>query len=37
MIRHFAEKQQAKNADSKVLVAKTHYIPQMFEEIVSET
>ncbi|MDZ5777222.1 hypothetical protein U4I94_22650, partial [Stenotrophomonas maltophilia] len=37
MIRHFAEKQQAKNADSKVLVAKTHYVPQMFEEIVSET
>lgn len=37
MIRHFAEKQQAKNADSKVLVAKTHYVPLMFEEIVSET
>ena len=37
MIRHFAEKQQAKNADSKVLIAKTHYVPQMFEEIVSET
>lgn len=37
MIRHFAEKQQAKNADSKVLFAKTHYVPQMFEEIVSET
>ncbi|MCE4330852.1 hypothetical protein [Xanthomonas euvesicatoria] len=37
MIRHFAEKQQAKNADSKVLVAKSHYVPQMFEEIVSET
>ncbi|WP_368563509.1 hypothetical protein [Pseudoxanthomonas sp. UTMC 1351] len=37
MIRHFAEKQQAKNADSKVLIGKTHYVPQMFEEIVSET
>lgn len=37
MIRHFAEKQQAKNADSKVLIANTHYVPQMFEEIVSET
>lgn len=37
MIRHFAEKQQAKNADSKVLIDKTHYVPQMFEEIVSET
>lgn len=37
MIRHFAEKQQAKNADSKVLVEKSHYVPQMFEEIVTET
>ncbi len=37
MIRHFAEKQQARSADSKVLIAKTHYVPQMFEEIVSET
>jgi len=37
MIRHFAEKQQAKNADSKVLIDKTHYVPQMFEEIVSES
>lgn len=37
MIRHFAEKQQAKNADSKVLIDKTHYVPQMFEEIVAET
>ncbi|PSD09814.1 hypothetical protein C7E19_23185, partial [Stenotrophomonas maltophilia] len=37
MIRHFAEKQQGKNADSKVLIDKTHYVPQMFEEIVSET
>ncbi|MXV07688.1 hypothetical protein DYQ95_11215 [Xanthomonas sp. LMG 9002] len=37
MIRHFAEKQQAKNADSKVLIDKAHYVPQMFEEIVSET
>lgn len=37
MIRHFAEKQQAKNADSKVLIDKTHYVPQMFEGIVSET
>ncbi len=37
MIRHFAEKQQAKNADSRVLVDRTHYVPQMFEEIVTET
>ncbi|WP_407471180.1 hypothetical protein [Xanthomonas campestris] len=37
MIRHFAEKQQAKNADSNVLIDKTHYVPQMFEEIVSQT
>lgn len=37
MIRHFAEKQQAKNADSRVLVGRTHYVPQMFEDVVSET
>ncbi|MCC5064152.1 hypothetical protein [Xanthomonas campestris] len=37
MIRHFAEKQQAKNTNSNVLIDKTHYVPQMFEEIVSET
>lgn len=37
MIRHFAEKQQARNADSRVLVDRTHYVPQMFEEIVTET
>lgn len=37
MIRHFAEKQQTKNTDSTVLIDKTHYVPKMFEEIVSET
>lgn len=37
LIRHFAEKQQAKNADSQVLIDKIHYVPTMFEEIVSET
>lgn len=37
MIRHFAEKQQAKNADSTVLVERTHYVPRMFEEIVAQT
>lgn len=37
MIRHFAEKQQGKNAGSKVLIDKTHYVPQMFEQIVGET
>lgn len=37
MIRHFAEKQQLKNADSTVLIEKTHYVPRMFEEIVVET
>ncbi|MDG2509368.1 hypothetical protein [Stenotrophomonas maltophilia] len=37
MIRHFAEKQQAKSAGSNVLIDRTHYVPQMFEEAVSET
>ena len=37
LIRHFAEKQQAKNADSTVLIDKTHYVPRMFEEIVAST
>jgi len=37
MIRHFAEKQQTNNADSRVLVEKAHYVPRMFEEIVGET
>jgi hypothetical protein len=37
MIRHFAEKQQAKNADSKVLIERVHYVPRMFEDVVAET
>ncbi|MDA3875532.1 MAG: hypothetical protein PF483_00430 [Halothiobacillus sp.] len=37
LIRNFAEKQQAKNADSTVLVERTHYVPRMFEEIVAQT
>lgn len=37
MIRHFAEKQQAKNAHGAVLVEKIHYVPRMFEEIVVQT
>ena len=37
MIRHFAEKQQAKGAHGQVLVDRTHYVPQMFEEIVTKT
>ncbi|MFI8720072.1 hypothetical protein ACIGHF_19595 [Stenotrophomonas sp. NPDC077464] len=37
MIRHFAEKQQAKNARSTVLIERSHYVPKMFEDIVMET
>ncbi len=37
MIRHFAEKQQAKNARSALLIERSHYVPRMFEEIVEET
>jgi len=37
MIRHFAEKQQSDNADSRALVERTHYVPRMFEEIVNES
>lgn len=37
MIRHFAEKQQQKNADGVVLIERTHYVPRMFEEIVAQT
>lgn len=37
MIRHFAEKQQATNVDSKVLVEKIHYVPRMFEGIADDT
>lgn len=37
MIRHFAEKQQANGAVGSLLIDKTHYVPRMFEEIVSET
>lgn len=37
MIRHFAEKQQTRHANSRVLIEKTHYVPQIFEELVSET
>ncbi|WP_262246296.1 hypothetical protein [Stenotrophomonas maltophilia] len=37
MIRHFAEKQQTKNARSALLTEASHYVPKMFEEIVSDT
>lgn len=37
MIRHFAEKQRSKAAKSSALIEKTHYVPAIFEEIVSDT
>lgn len=37
MIRHFAEKQQAKGGGSSILIDRTHYVPEMFDEIVSGT
>lgn len=36
MIRHFAEKQQESEGDSAVLTEETQYVPQMFEELISE-
>lgn len=36
MLRHFAEKQQTKETDSRVLVEATQYVPQMFEEMILE-
>ncbi|NHR07262.1 hypothetical protein HA052_18915 [Chromobacterium haemolyticum] len=36
MIRHFAEKQQAAESDSHILVEATQYVPQMFEELLVE-
>lgn len=37
MLRHFAEKQQLEHADSVVLFETTQYIPEMFQEILTET
>lgn len=37
MIRHFAEKQHAGNADSVVLAERTHYVPPIFVEIISDS
>ncbi len=37
MIRHFAEKQRAKNAKSALLIERSHYVPKMFEDVVAET
>lgn len=37
MLRHFAEKQQLKNGDSMVLFESAQYIPEIFQEILTET
>jgi hypothetical protein len=37
MLRHFAEKQQSRNEDSMVLFETAQYIPQIFQEILTET
>lgn len=37
MIRHFAEKQQISGSSGTILVSGIHYVPEMFEEVVSET
>ncbi len=37
MLRHFAEKQQVPNSDSRVLFEAAQYVPEMFTEIISET
>ncbi|MFT3959973.1 hypothetical protein [Propionivibrio sp.] len=36
MLRHFAEKQQSENADSVALFEATQYVPEMFEEVLTE-
>ncbi|ANH76164.1 hypothetical protein ACS15_4426 [Ralstonia insidiosa] len=37
MLRHFAEKQQTKESDSRVLFEKAQYVPEMFRELLTET
>lgn len=36
MLRHFAEKQQSENSDSVALFEATQYVPEMFEEALTE-
>ncbi|MCA8161026.1 hypothetical protein [Burkholderia cepacia] len=37
MIRHYAEKQQVREGDSRALYEETQYVPEMFREILTET
>lgn len=37
LLRHFAEKQQVEEADSRVLFEKSQYIPEMFRDLLTET
>ncbi|MFV8639607.1 hypothetical protein ACNRBS_09360 [Ralstonia pseudosolanacearum] len=37
MLRHFAEKQQTEESDSRVLFEKAQYVPEMFRELITET
>ncbi|MGO4159011.1 hypothetical protein [Cupriavidus sp. YAF13] len=37
LLRHFAEKQQAATADSRVLFEKAQYVPEMFRELLTST
>lgn len=37
MLRHFAEKQQIEQSDSRVLFEKAQYVPEMFRELLTET
>lgn len=37
MLRHFAEKQQVEQSDSRVLFEKAQYVPEMFRELLTET